>query len=1357
MITSVHDIDDKRWQATSLKHLETLIAKIRKDVGETAHSILSRKDYLGYLPIYHAINRGAGKKIVAYMKEIMIQGGTNQKFLNNITDEGMVTGLHECDTDFSNSWKKTSAEHVQILVKYTKKPLHVVLSHESGRWNNIPIFYSVYYCAPLSVVQYMFENNREATLAWRSNTGSTLVHYAAIWDQSHLIPYLLFMYGLDIGLNTQDEEGMTPVDLAREFSRNGALAALQSPFRCFREYIFEKEDHEETRKKFNAKFEEFMNLIEQDHPSQRKPIEKFYTFYSDPGEDYIDEFLDNCSREMCAEIDKKNELIFFQEGGPKVCFAHINFFKVWNGESGSLTEEKQDIIWELLQSMHTLAYHYIKDEENQVMIDIDGFLQDYNVLHAAIILNAEIDIVQHILNTQTRLATTEDKLGRMPVHCIPHNMNLKDISSLNTALLYYETMFSADPGTSIIVDPDGHLPMHIICDLPYRKKDPPNMAVQDLHLKLIQVIFYAMPPEFEDDMDRNRQKLIQQYCAWPKAPHWGNLLGATYDRYRIVCKESPIQKSRHFELQNAVDLVKLSKPLVKLMVFHEKWRFEKEISARLVGNNKANESADRDDGIETVKEYAETMRQCAVNILGWHLPPQQHTDECNHQEEGNKVTREEEKMSESSHASSPKCIPMKTIRKDIIDEYQRPESTDGENEFVLILEPYEKSLETLLRSQDMVSRSMSQARDIFRQIVHCTKTLHMLGYVHGNLKPRTIAQLVDSKEGMVQYKILELSRLQKHWSMWTPPTNCLDYSTAYLPPECVRHIFSVPPITEDGSHGTVTAKPSMDVWSLGMILYELCSGRTVFPMNSVNDNLINKIDITRICTWDTIPESMLEQVFRDIGKVEDESKGDTDTMLKDAKNMIRWCLKGSEKERPSLQEICDHRFVALPQPTSESESDSEESDSEVIRPIVEPEDKVMVFHCYITHDVQSYLSNSISRELRFNLQRFGINVWTDEMPTETRLQGIREGVKSCKVLIAIMTEFSLLRKCFLEAFLTAIDEDIPIQLVVEQNRQLSPFDIDEEGWHTKLIPKGFKEKQIAAFKAADAEVQKAVGLLKFVKADAESTRDVGELEEDIKQRQKILDACKKTINDMENNEKIVQRIKDCWENAIPYRRAAHEQTAMVREISLRCSWTLPIRPDRNADWEYLKNVKPRCKVFAIFNPLNADDMFGVLKEEIRYVRFMTVTDSPEELSRATSVIIILSRNLRQAKKREKAIMKVLQDDKKLNHFDRLITLCKVSTKDSTAMYGEDDGWVFGGEEQMRSPAEIKQALTNHEPIAYRPNSIFDGEEGDEDRSEISLANGPYRHEFMTMKYELLKRIREMHEKSHPSFKPNKKK
>ena len=90
-----------------------------------------------------------------------------------------------------------------------------------------------------------------------------------------------------------------------------------------------------------------------------------------------------------------------------------------------------------------------------------------------------------------------------------------------------------------------------------------------------------------------------------------------------------------------------------------------------------------------------------------------------------------------------------------------------------------------------------------------------------------------------------------------------------------------------------------------------------------------------------------------------------------------------------------------------------------------------------------------------------------------------------------------------------------------------------------------------------------------MKADAESTRDVGELEEDIKQRQKILDACKKTINDMENNEKIVQRIKDCWENAIPYRRAAHEQTAMVREISLRCSWTLPIRPDRNADWEYL--------------------------------------------------------------------------------------------------------------------------------------------------------------------------------------------
>ena len=94
----------------------------------------------------------------------------------------MIASLYECDID-AEAWKFTTAEHIKLLLQYklnekknknatTTYPkgssgdnnndnqMAQILNIDGGRWGNIPIFYAVYYSARLSVIKFMFENNK---------------------------------------------------------------------------------------------------------------------------------------------------------------------------------------------------------------------------------------------------------------------------------------------------------------------------------------------------------------------------------------------------------------------------------------------------------------------------------------------------------------------------------------------------------------------------------------------------------------------------------------------------------------------------------------------------------------------------------------------------------------------------------------------------------------------------------------------------------------------------------------------------------------------------------------------------------------------------------------------------------------------------------------------------------------------------------------------------------------------------------------------------------------------------------------------------------------------------------------------
>ena len=113
-------------------------------------------------------------------------------------------------------------------------------------------------------------------------------------------------------------------------------------------------------------------------------------------------------------------------------------------------------------------------------------------------------------------------------------------------------------------------------------------------------------------------------------------------------------------------------------------------------------------------------------------------------------------------------------------------------------------------------------------------------------------------------------------------------STAFAPPELGRQRFVT-------GGCLASAQTSFDVWSLGMILYELCSGRNFLAQDIANDELVEPADRTRLVTSRIITDAKLAALF---------SSGEAEAgagAVEAAKNLIRWSLKGNPEERPTVR------------------------------------------------------------------------------------------------------------------------------------------------------------------------------------------------------------------------------------------------------------------------------------------------------------------------------------------------------------------------------------------------------------------------------------------------------------------------
>ncbi len=540
---------------------------------------------------------------------------------------------------------------------------------------------------------------------------------------------------------------------------------------------------------------------------------------------------------------------------------------------------------------------------------------------------------------------------------------------------------------------------------------------------------------------------------------------------------------------------------------------------------------------------------------------------------------------------------------DASGQTQELQSTDADSEYpyVLVMLQGERSLHDVQSKERMAGFDVPAIVSAMRSVAECVDIIHSAGLCHGDLKQRNILRMVNED-------------VATSWVLCDMDASCLfgspvgaKTSSAYGPPELARKMFS-------DSTSVVVASESFDVWSWGVILFDLCAGRHLFAQDINNDDLIDPVDRTRLCVWDTISDAELDPVLTDADV--------TESTVLDAKNLIRWCLKGNSTERPNMQDILTHRFL-------------NGGDGSVPRPLR------MRYHKFLSH-AQADASGTVGT-LFFAFRALGIHCWLDMHQEVLTLEGMRQGVRDSRVFCLVLTKHVLASWFCQQEILTALEEDLPIQILLETEKRFNPFDL--HAWNEQLGQPGPRTVNTAVGEAIEVPPS------------------------------------------------ICAMLDSELPNAVTYRRRDFEADAMIRELCHRSGQVLSRNvfgskhKRERADIAEIETTVP-LRVMMICNHDTAGGMSSELRPALESGGNLVLTDDPSECPTADKVLLLLTH-------------KIL-DEPSLGLLTRVIELDKEAQQDRiTAVFSEEAGWYFGCEEQKTAPPAVQACLNEHEAIQFR--------------------------------------------------------
>ena len=223
---------------------------------------------------------------------------------------------------------------------------------------------------------------------------------------------------------------------------------------------------------------------------------------------------------------------------------------------------------------------------------------------------------------------------------------------------------------------------------------------------------------------------------------------------------------------------------------------------------------------------------------------------------------------------------------------------NAEKLYLLVMPLADRNLFVALKQERWAGKNVEEVRHVFVQLVHCVEHMHEKGVLHADLKTLNIVRTTG------QWKLIDLDAACE---IGKEPVGHKS-SSAYVPPEaiyvdeksdsaCVRSVVAV--TKGEAKYELLTAHPSFDVWSLGCILYQMCTA-DVKPLfqGGQDDNLVGVrkgVDnLFALAEWS--PELKADKL--------------SDVSDKLARNLLSQMLHKDPLQRPSLARVSAHSFLS---------------------------------------------------------------------------------------------------------------------------------------------------------------------------------------------------------------------------------------------------------------------------------------------------------------------------------------------------------------------------------------------------------------------------------------------------------------
>jgi hypothetical protein len=230
------------------------------------------------------------------------------------------------------------------------------------------------------------------------------------------------------------------------------------------------------------------------------------------------------------------------------------------------------------------------------------------------------------------------------------------------------------------------------------------------------------------------------------------------------------------------------------------------------------------------------------------------------------------------------------------------------------------------------------------------------------------------------------------------------------------------------------------MFSLGVILYEFCTGQPLFLQNLCTDAIVQKADRQRLCLWlDPDPEMLEQTVFRE---------GEATSLERmHAVHLTRWLLQGDASLRPDIRQVLQHPFLNA---------------DGAMQPLARR------YHAFISH-MQIEASGHVGT-MFFNFLQLGCCCWRDMNQEDLTEEGMRNGVLASDVFILILTNSVLSRPFCLKEIGWALAAGKPTIIVVETDERFWPFSY--ERWKSDELKRDpstqrWEKAQDLPFKYAD--------------------------------------------------------------------------------------------------------------------------------------------------------------------------------------------------------------------------------------------------------------------------------------------------